>query len=214
MPRGTCRPSKACPRRRPERGRIDRCGTTERCESARHGRDGGLLRPARPPERGSAAGLRAAWRSTSREAHEEAWTAVRAVGASRWLEQGDRPRCAIEPSPGPRAARTPFRTESATTSPGSRSRTMPGEAIVDAALAMALGSRLDGASRKILIRSLGCASRRPSASGLRPPGAPPAANAPRPAARGARHPGTATRLHASARFPWADVGWPRGRPSR
>jgi hypothetical protein len=25
MPRG-CRPSKACPRRRPERGRIDRCG--------------------------------------------------------------------------------------------------------------------------------------------------------------------------------------------
>jgi len=27
--------------------------------------------------------LRAAWRSTSREAHEEAWAAVRAVGAAR-----------------------------------------------------------------------------------------------------------------------------------
>ena len=99
---------------------------------------------------GQLLGLRAAWRSTSREAHEEAWTAVRAVGARDGLSKEiDRVRNRALAWASRGSNTIPYRISNDIT--WQQIKTDAGEAIVDAALAMALGSRLDGASRKILI---------------------------------------------------------------
>ena len=94
--------------------------------------------------------MRAAWRSTSRESHEEAWTAVRSVGvregltreidrvrnrALRWVSRGSNS--------------IPYRISSDVT--WLQIKIEAGEAIVDAALAVALGDRLDPGPRNILI---------------------------------------------------------------
>ena len=99
---------------------------------------------------GQLLGLRAAWRSTSREAHEEAWTAVRAVGARDGLSKEiDRVRNRALAWASRGSNTIPYRISNDIT--WQQIKNDAGEAIVDAALAMALGSRLDGASRKILI---------------------------------------------------------------
>lgn len=94
--------------------------------------------------------LRAAWRSTSREAHEQAWAAVRAVGAREGLtrEIGRvRNRALGWASRGSNSI--PYRISSDVT--WLQIKIEAGEAIVDAALALALGSRLDAGTRKVLI---------------------------------------------------------------
>jgi hypothetical protein len=94
-------------------------------------------------------GLRAAWHSTDRRAHEAAWEAVRRVGigeglaqeiervrdrALDWSARGD-PRVVYE---GREIAREQARVDA-------------GEALVDVALATALGDRLDEKSRETLM---------------------------------------------------------------
>jgi hypothetical protein len=94
--------------------------------------------------------LRAAWRSTSRETHQEAWAAVRAVGARDGLtkEIGKvRERALAWASRGSNTI--PYRLSDDIT--WLQVKLEAGEAIVDAALAVTLGSRLDPDTREILI---------------------------------------------------------------
>jgi len=94
--------------------------------------------------------MRAAWRATSREAHEEAWTAVREVGVREGLSREvDRVR---------KKALAWASRGSSSTYYGRNEDVLwqevkldAGEAIVDAALAVALGGRLDEATRAVLM---------------------------------------------------------------
>jgi hypothetical protein len=95
-------------------------------------------------------GLRAAWRSTSRESHEDAWAAVRAVGVREGLSREiDRVRNRALAWASRGSNTIPYRVSSDVT--WLQIKIEAGEAIVDAALAVALGNRLDAASHKILI---------------------------------------------------------------
>jgi hypothetical protein len=96
-------------------------------------------------------GLRAAWQAIDRREHEDAWTAVRVVGASQGLAREiDRVR----------KKAIGWTTRGSSTVPYNRMfdnegwqqvKMEAGEAIVDAALAVALAGRLDAHSREILI---------------------------------------------------------------
>jgi hypothetical protein len=94
--------------------------------------------------------MRAAWRATGRGDHEDAWAAVRAVGARDGLTREiDRVRNKA----------LAWTTRSSNSIPYLNNvdrawhelKTEAGEAIVDAALAVALGGRLDEGARDVLI---------------------------------------------------------------
>jgi hypothetical protein len=94
--------------------------------------------------------MRAAWRSTNREAHEDAWATVRAVGAREGLTSEInrvRDRALAWASRGSNTI--PYRISDDVT--WLQTKIEAGEAIVDAALAVALGSRLDADCRNVLI---------------------------------------------------------------
>ena len=95
-------------------------------------------------------GMRAAWRSTSREAHEDAWATVRAIGDREGLTKEInrvRDRALAWASRGSNS--TPYRINDDVA--WQQVKIEAGEAIVDAALAVALGTRLDPGCRKVLI---------------------------------------------------------------
>jgi hypothetical protein len=94
--------------------------------------------------------MRAAWRSANRQMHEDAWTAVRAIGARDGLSKEiDRVR----------KKAMAWSTRGSDAFPYTLNvdlvwqqvKIEAEEAIVDAALAVALGSRLDGPSHDVLI---------------------------------------------------------------
>ena len=94
--------------------------------------------------------MRAAWRSTNREAHEEAWTTVRAVGAREGLTREiDRVRAKALGWASHGSNTIPYRISDDVT--WLETKIEAGEAIVDAALAVALGSRLDADCRNVLM---------------------------------------------------------------
>jgi hypothetical protein len=95
-------------------------------------------------------GLRAAWRSTSHRDHEKAWAAIRAVGRSQGLTREiDRVRDRVL------AWSTHGNNMPAMSGldrlVSDEIRPDAGEAIVDAALAVALGPRLDERTREVLM---------------------------------------------------------------
>ena len=95
-------------------------------------------------------GLRAAWQAISLAAHQGAWAAVRAVGVAEGLtKEIDRVRNKALgwASRGTNVA--PYTLSDPIT--WQQTKLEAGEAIVDAALAVALGSRLDAAHREVLI---------------------------------------------------------------
>ncbi|MGD0018473.1 MAG: hypothetical protein ABSD62_04395 [Candidatus Limnocylindrales bacterium] len=95
-------------------------------------------------------GLRAAWRSTGREVHEEAWAAVRAVGDREGLSKEiDRVRNRALAWASRGSNTIPYRISNDIT--WQQIKNDAGEAIVDAALAVALGGRLDADTRQVLI---------------------------------------------------------------
>jgi hypothetical protein len=95
-------------------------------------------------------GLRAAWQSTSREDHEVAWTTVRAIGAREGLSKEiDRVRNRALAWASRGSNSVPYRHHDDAT--WLQLKIEAGEAIVDAALAVALGDRLDADSRGTLI---------------------------------------------------------------
>ncbi len=101
-------------------------------------------------DEGQLLGMRAAWQSTDGAAHQEAWAAVRAVGAAEGLTgEIDRVRgkALAWASRGSNVVPYTF-TDQIT---WLQIKGEAGEAIVDAALAVALGSRLDEASHDVLI---------------------------------------------------------------
>ena len=94
--------------------------------------------------------MRAAWRSTSREAHEDAWTPVRSIGAREGLTREiDRVRNRALAWASRGSNTIPYRISDDVT--WMETKIEAGEAIVDAALAVALGSRLDADCRNVLI---------------------------------------------------------------
>ena len=94
--------------------------------------------------------MRAAWRSTSREAHEDAWTTVRSIGAREGLTREiDRVRNRALGWASRGSNTIPYRISDDVT--WMETKIEAGEAIVDAALAVALGSRLDADCRNVLI---------------------------------------------------------------
>ena len=94
--------------------------------------------------------MRAAWRSTSREAHEDAWTTVRSIGAREGLTREiDRVRNRALGWASRGSNTIPYRISDDVT--WMETKIEAGEAIVDAALAVALGSRLDADCRSLLI---------------------------------------------------------------
>ena len=94
--------------------------------------------------------MRAAWRSTSREAHEDAWTTVRSIGAREGLTREiDRVRNRALAWASRGSNTIPYRISDDVT--WMETKIEAGEAIVDAALAVALGSRLDADCRNVLI---------------------------------------------------------------
>ena len=94
--------------------------------------------------------MRAAWRSTSREAHEDAWTTVRSIGAREGLTREiDRVRNRALAWVSRGSNTIPYRISDDVT--WMETKIEAGEAIVDAALAVALGSRLDADCRDVLI---------------------------------------------------------------
>jgi len=87
--------------------------------------------------------MRAAWHSTSREAHEEAWAAVRAVGAREGLtKEIDRVRKKALGWVLRGTNAVPFFHRNDDVS-WQQAKMEASEAIVDAALAVALAARLD-----------------------------------------------------------------------
>lgn len=94
--------------------------------------------------------LQVAWRSTSRQAHEDAWASVRAVGAREGLtkEIGRvRNRALAWATRGSNAA--PWRGNA--DFGWLEVEGEAGEAVVDAAVAVALSSRLDARTRDVLM---------------------------------------------------------------
>jgi hypothetical protein len=125
-------------RRRPRAGPTHQDQLSVYFEALGHLRDADLLR------------LRAVWKEAGREAHEKAWAEVRAVGerdglsreigkvrdrAVAWAQRGTN-------RPAPFLADDRYWTEL---------KIEASEAIVDAALAIALGDRLDGQTSHILM---------------------------------------------------------------
>jgi hypothetical protein len=101
-------------------------------------------------DEGQLLGLRAAWHATAREVHEEAWAAVREVGAREGLSKEiDRVRNRALAWAWRGSNTIPYRISDDIT--WLQIKHDAGEAIVDAALAVALGSRLDPRTREILI---------------------------------------------------------------
>jgi hypothetical protein len=99
---------------------------------------------------GQLLGMRAAWQSTDAAAHQEAWAAVRAVGLAQGLTgEIDRVRdkALAWASRGSNVVPYTF-TDQIT---WLQIKMEAGEAIVDAALAIALGTRLDDDSHAVLI---------------------------------------------------------------
>jgi hypothetical protein len=95
-------------------------------------------------------GLRAAWQAISPAAHQDAWAAVRAVGVAEGLtKEIDRVRNKALgwASRGTNVA--PYTLSDPIT--WQQTKLEAGEAIVDAALAVALGGRLDAGQREVLI---------------------------------------------------------------
>jgi hypothetical protein len=95
-------------------------------------------------------GMRAAWRSISREMHEDAWAAVRAVGDREGLSKEiDRVRKKAIAWASRGSNSIPYRITDDIT--WQQIKNDAGEAIVDAALAVALGSRLDAHAHDVLM---------------------------------------------------------------
>ena len=95
-------------------------------------------------------GMRATWQSTDGAAHQEAWAAVRAVGVAQGLTREiDRVRDKALGWASRGSNVVPYTFTDQTT--WLQIKMEAGEAIVDAALAVALGDRLDEASRSVLI---------------------------------------------------------------
>ena len=95
--------------------------------------------------------LRAAWQSIDHRAHEDAWTSVRALGASQGLtgEIGRVRDKALGWATRGSNSVPYYRINDDTT--WQQVKMEAGEAIVDAALAVALGSRLDAEAHDTLI---------------------------------------------------------------
>jgi hypothetical protein len=101
-------------------------------------------------DEGQLLGMRAAWQSTDGAAHQEAWAAVRAVGAAQGLTREiDRVRDKALGWASRGSNVVPYTFTDQIT--WLQIKMEAGEAIVDAALAVALGDRLDEASRNVLI---------------------------------------------------------------
>jgi hypothetical protein len=95
--------------------------------------------------------LRAAWQATSRQAHEDAWTVVRTVGAREGLRKEiDRVRNRALDWATHGDDLVPYNRPAATET-WQQVKMEAGEAIVDAALAVALGDRLDEGTRATLL---------------------------------------------------------------
>lgn len=95
--------------------------------------------------------MRAAWQSTSHGVHEDAWTAVRALGASEGLSKEiDRVRKRALAWATRSTGMVPYNRPSGTEI-WQQVKMEAGEAIVDAALAIALGARLDAQSHDLMI---------------------------------------------------------------
>jgi len=95
--------------------------------------------------------MQAAWQSTPRREHEQAWAAIRAVGDRAGLskEIGRLRNKAVAWSQRGSNTVPYFRANDDYT--WLQVKMGAGEAIVDAALAIALGDRLDAASRDVLL---------------------------------------------------------------
>jgi hypothetical protein len=94
--------------------------------------------------------MRAAWRARSRGEHEDAWAAVRAAGAEAGLtSEIDRVRRKAMAWTARGSNAIPFRGQM--DYDWQQVKLEAGEAIVDAALATALGPRLDARHRGVLI---------------------------------------------------------------
>lgn len=94
--------------------------------------------------------MRAAWKSVGRRTHEEAWAAVRAVGVRDGLSReidGIRKRALAWATRGTNAI--PYRMNNEET--WAEIKMEAAEAIVDVALAVSLGDRLDGQTRVTLL---------------------------------------------------------------
>jgi hypothetical protein len=98
--------------------------------------------------------MRAAWLSVDRKRHEEAWAAVRAVGVREGLSKeidGIRKRALAWASRGNNDI--PYRMNNDET--WAEIKMEAAEAIVDAALGISLGDRLDAETRETLLASWG-----------------------------------------------------------
>jgi hypothetical protein len=96
--------------------------------------------------------MRAAWLSVDRRRHEEAWAAVRAVGVREGLSReidGIRKRALAWASRGNNDI--PYRNDQT----WAEIKMEAAEAIVDIALGISLGDRLDAATRGTLLASWG-----------------------------------------------------------
>lgn len=94
--------------------------------------------------------MRAAWKSVGRRTHEEAWAAVRAVGVRDALNReidGIRKRAMAWATRGSNAV--PYRVNNDET--WAEIKLEAAEAIVDIALAVSLGERLDRQTRETLL---------------------------------------------------------------
>lgn len=95
--------------------------------------------------------MRAAWQAVGRQAHEESWTAVRVVGAREGLTREiDRVRDKAIAWATRGSDSVPYNRPNDTES-WLQVKMEASEAIVDAALALALGDRLDAAIHDLLI---------------------------------------------------------------
>ena len=96
--------------------------------------------------------MRAAWRATHRQEHEDAWNVVRAVGADQDLSNEiGRVRDAAMAWSTRASGVVPYSTADTDVLLWHQIKREAGEAIVDAALAIALGPRLDGVAHDVLI---------------------------------------------------------------
>ncbi len=99
---------------------------------------------------GQLLGMRAAWQQTDGAAHQEAWAAVRAVGVAQGLTREiDRVRDKALAWASRGSNVVPYTFSDQIT--WLQIKMEAGEAIVDAALAVALGDRLDEQSHDVLI---------------------------------------------------------------
>jgi hypothetical protein len=91
--------------------------------------------------------MTAAWKALSPEVHERAWESVRTICARESLtKEIDRVRQKALDRPSGGQTTVPYQTN-----PWQLIKLEAAEAIVDAALAVSLGSRLDAATREVLM---------------------------------------------------------------